>query len=240
MDLKTHKKIDRALNYLIAICFTVLIVRCTLVPVAPPSSLDTSQPIATQPVSAPASSPTSSPSPTKISYSWEKNHPERADWSDALTGYLSLNFDSFIKAKDSNFFCSKFSSLNASQQIQVWGEMIVWTAYYESAWDPTDYSVDVGTKDDNGTWSVGLLQMSVVDQESYGFPFGYSFTDLQKPSPNLRLGVSIMAQQIVRYGVIMIPVGGKGLYWATLHPGGKYDSSNDIASHVKSALSFCQ
>lgn len=164
---------------------------------------------------------------------WEAGHPERGAWSAALVSDLNAHFSSLARASDATEFCAKWHLLTRDQQVNVLAELIVWTAYYESAWNPRDYSVDAGSRSDTSTWSVGLLQLSVVDQANYQLPLGYSFADLQDPIKNLNLGVAIMAAQIDRHGRILIPVGGKGLYWSTLHPGGKYDKSAAIESHTQ-------
>jgi hypothetical protein len=172
--------------------------------------------------------------------SWESSsHPERAAWSTAAIQAVTTYFTQLDKAKDVTSFCPNYNSLSKDQRINLWADIFASDAYYECGWDPTEYSVDVGTSNDKDTWSVGLLQLSVVDQQSYGFNFGFNFADLQDPAKNLQLGAAIMAKQITKYGVILIPVGGSGLYWATLHPGGKYDASASIEKMTKK-LSFCQ
>lgn len=172
----------------------------------------------------------------RMKLDWETDHPKRAPWSDVLIADLSEHFSSFARASDASVFHPRWRSLTRDQQMTVLAEMIVWTAYYESAWDPADYSVDVGSKIDNRTWSVGLLQLSVVDQANHHLPFGYSFADLQDPIKNLHLGIAIMAKQIDRHGKILIPVGESGVYWGTLHPGRKYDRSALIESHTRSLV----
>jgi len=177
--------------------------------------------------------------PTPLSgLSWEQDHPERAAWSKALQDLLTAKRSSFAKAKDAKFFCPPFQFLSDDQKLQVWSEIIVWTAFFESSWNPTEADVDVGSDDDRDTWSIGLMQMSVVDQESYGFPFGFSYDDLLKPAPNLQLAVAIMAKQIEKKGVIVLTKPDSSVYWATLFVGGRYDESDSIAAHVKK-LSFC-
>lgn len=171
---------------------------------------------------------------------WESvTHPERKNWSVNLMEIVGERFDSLDKARDVDQFCTKYHSLSRDQKINVWAQIFAVTTYYECSWNPKSYSVDVGTADDPETWSVGLLQLSVVDQKNYKFSFGYSFLDLQDPIKNLHLGVAIMEKQIQRRGVILIPKGSPGLYWAVLHPGGKHDKSLAIKKKVQ-ALSFCQ
>ena len=55
----------------------------------------------------------------------------------------------------------------------------------------------------------------------------------------MRLADAIMALQIKKHGVIMIPVGMSGLYWASMHPGGKYDSSAQIIARVQKNVPAC-
>ncbi len=189
--------------------------------------------------------PVTTPTPPAATYKaepliWESSsHPERAQWSSALMGIVANSFAQLDQAKDTASFCPRYASLTQDQKINVWADIFAGTAYYECAWDPTSNSVDVGTSNNRDTWSVGLLQLSVVDQQNYGFQFGFNFSDLEDPIKNLQLGVAIMAKQVTKRGVIMIPVGGSGLYWATLHPGGRYDASAGIIKMVKK-LSFCQ
>jgi len=191
------------------------------------------------------SSVSATPTPSPVSnyqpqpLSWESSaHPERAAWSTALYQIVSNSFSTLTQATDLTFFCPKYASLTQDQQINLIADIFASDSYYECSWDPTEYSVDVGTANDNSTWSVGLLQMSVVDQQNYGFTFGYTFADLQTPTDNLVLGVAVMAHQISRYGTILIPKGSPGLYWSTMNPGGKDDHSANIAAMTKQ-LSFC-
>jgi hypothetical protein len=160
---------------------------------------------------------------------WESSvHPERVTWSNALLQYVDERFDQLDGADDVAGFCPPYVHLTRAQRVNAWANLIASVTYFESGWNPTSNSVDVGNASDHDTWSVGLLQLSVVDQASYGFQFGYSFADLQKPLPNLRLGVAILARQVQHYGLIAIPTGHSGLYWAVLHPGGKYDQTANI------------
>jgi soluble lytic murein transglycosylase-like protein len=148
------------------------------------------------------------------------------------------NFKELDRAQDIATFCRRYAVLSDAQKVNVWSNLFAATSYYESGWKPTASSVDVGTPSDENTWSVGLLQLSVVDQANYGLPFGFTFADLQNPVKNLQLGVKIMAKQINKHGRVLIPAGGTGLYWATLHPGGRYDASKSIAK-ITARLSFC-
>lgn len=170
---------------------------------------------------------------------WEKTIAGSSTWSAALIGYVTAAFPILSKATDIGTFCPTFASLTDVQKIHVLSELMVWTAYFESSWEPAENSQDVGTAANKDTWSVGLWQMSVVDQANYGLKFGYTFSDLQQPGPNARLAIAVLSHQVAKYGTILIPAGSPGLYWATLHPGGKYDASSSIKSHTK-AITYCQ
>ena len=163
--------------------------------------------------------------------SWENGHPERKAWSEHLVKLIGLYYDKLIMAKDLDKIYPGFMKLSKSQQINIMAEFICWVCYYECAWNPLSNSVDVGNKGDVDTYSVGLMQMSVVDQANYKLKFGYDFKDLQDPLKNLDLGIAIMAQLAVKKELIMIPKG-SGPYWSTICPGGKYDKSAEIISKV--------
>lgn len=172
-----------------------------------------------------------------VPLSWESVKGAN-DWSQFV--FLKIrdkHLSSFDKAKDAERFCPAYKSLNTDQKATAWAELISAMAKYESSWDPSSSSVDVGTSEDRDTWSVGLLQMSVIDQESYKLPLGFSFADLKKPLPNLELGLAILAQQIEKKGTVILS-SRSGLYWAVLFEGGKYDKTAQIISMTKK-IPFC-
>ena len=187
--------------------------------------------------------PSSSPQSGYLPLSWENTtepHPERKAWSLALSTMLDGTIQTYLSAKDIELFCPKIKSLDKQKQIKAIAEMWVAIGYYESGYDPNSQSVDVGSKDDKDSWSIGLMQMSVTDQESYGIEMGLDFKKLLMPENNIKLALAIMKQQIQKYGVIAIPLGGKGLYWATIHPGGSYDETQNIIKRAKDKTGFCQ
>lgn len=162
-------------------------------------------------------------------------------WTRALEADVERDLASLEKAKDLATFCPSYPKAKRDR-IKVWAALFEWAAYYESSWNPTASSVDVGSAADRDTWSVGLLQLSVVDQQNYGIPLGYGFEDLKRAEPNLDLGVRIMAKQIEKRGKIAIPKsepGDPGVYWATLNPGNKYDKTSEISAKTK-ALEECK
>ena len=175
-----------------------------------------------------------------IILSWEKTDVERIEWSQYLISKVESNLTTFDKAKDVTKFCSKYFNLNNPQKVKMWSELFVKLSYYESSWKPNDASVDVGQTWNKDSWSVGLFSVSVVDQESYGFKdINYKYLDLLKPLPNIDLAVKLIAFQINKVGKIAIGPDRKWLYFATLHPGGRYDKTNEIISHTNS-LEFCK
>lgn len=176
---------------------------------------------------------------TSVSLSWENTteaHPERKPWSEALIKSLNENWAVFDSAKDIQTFCPKYKSLDKAGRLKAWGELWVGLAYYESGYNPKSASVDVGTKGDKNTWSIGLFQMSVVDQENYKIPMGYDYNDLITPEPNIKLATAIMARQIKNRGVIVVS---SSPYWSTLYHG-RYDNVDDIADRVKAKAPGCK
>lgn len=188
--------------------------------------------------------------------SWEntnKPHPERAAWSLKLSQQIEKHFSKFDSAKDINYFCPKYASLDKSHKIKAIGDVLVGTAYYESGFNPLSYSIDVGKPNEPDTWSVGLFQMSVVDQASYGLKLGYIFNpkqypknvqlsalppnELRQPLPNIVLATEVMVKMLDKHdGIIRVS---ENPYWATLKPGGRYDKSTAVREWVLKYNSFC-
>lgn len=176
----------------------------------------------------------------RIALKWEatdKPHPERAEWSDALTALIRQNLATYDKAADITKICPKYKDLSESGKIKAIGEFWVALSYFESGYSPTSASVDVGTADDKDTWSVGLFQMSVVDQANYKLPFGYKYADLLKPIPNITLAHAVMMKQIQNKSSILLK---SGVYWAPLKIGGKYDHIDEIIARVKANAKECE
>lgn len=156
-------------------------------------------------------------------------------WDNELKRLIEPKIEILQLATDVKELDAHFDSLTKDQKIDKFKEFFKWLAYYESAWNPKSQSVDVGVKNDRGTWSIGLLQLSVVDQKNLNIELGYDFDDLLLPVPNLKLGIEIMCNQVKKRGKLMIPKwehGNPSLYWATLCPGGKYDQSAAILKQV--------
>ncbi len=197
-------------------------------------------------VTPPSTSPPVSGSPFSQNYkpmglSWElASRPERVAWSNGLYKLIAQYYSVLNTATDITDFCPAYNSLNKDQRINAWAGLIAATTYYESGYNPLSNSVDVGTPENKDTYSVGLMQMSVVDQKNYGFNFGYKFADLQDPIKNLTLAMAIMNRQVQKYKVIAITKGNPGLYWAVLYRGGKYDRVKNISDLNRSRITFCR
>lgn len=194
------------------------------VPVKPgSSSTDSGTP---DPVVSPTPVPVTPAPAFKLGkISWDGKIPSCLDCSqytyDLIAGPL---WASFSKVKDANKFCPKYDSLSKEQKGQALTEIIASMTAFESSYNIASSSVDVGTEGDLNTYSVGLLQLSVVDQTSYKLPLGYTYADLKTAKKNLNLGLQIMAKQIDKYGEIVIS---SGVYWAVIREGESYISRAD-------------
>lgn len=178
-------------------------------------------------------------SPKSIHLSWEEGHPERSEWTEFLLDKINLNLGTYESASDMKFFCPKWDSISQEKRIIAASELLVAMSFYESSWNQNSKSVDVGTNDDRDTWSIGLFQMSVVDQKNYNLTSKYSFDDLLLAKPNIDLATTILQKQIKRRGKILISKGESGVYWAVIHPGGKYDKSKNISERVQKYAKYC-
>lgn len=162
---------------------------------------------------------------------------ESKGWQTAWSDHLRTIIDpaEFSKASDIKKLRSDWDQLSHDSKIEVLVEFFKALAYYESSYNPNCQTVDVGIKDNKSTWSIGLLQLSVIDQSNLNIRMGFDFDALLVPENNLSLGVAIMVNQIKKRGKIFIPkgeTGNPGVYWATLNPGNKFDKSEKIIAAV--------
>jgi hypothetical protein len=179
-------------------------------------------------------------------------HPERAEWSQYLMKLVLNDYPSLLDgASDMATFCPTYSSLNNNQRANVWAQIFVGMARYESGYDPTSryqestMGTDPITK--KPVYSEGLMQLSYQDIQGYTFcKFDWSkdkylsSTDPNKtildPYINLQCGVGIMARQIKNKGKLTV---GSGAYWAVLKSNNSGNKISSIASMVKS-LEICK
>jgi hypothetical protein len=170
----------------------------------------------------------------------DKPKKEAPGWKDEWTLFIINEYyeqpeleDTFTLAKDIKTLRPDWDILTTQQRCQVLATFWKAVALYESNYDPNCQCVDVGSRSNKDTWSIGLLQLSVVDQSNWNIRLGYNYKNLLAPLNNLNLGILIMDKQIKKRGKILIPQGEQGTYWATIHPGGRYDKSKHIIKLVQ-------
>ena len=169
-----------------------------------------------------------------------KSFAWKSEWDFPLKSAIESNLKSLSGASDILKLRGDYNTLNDEQKCTVWFEFFKTLAYYESSYNPDSQNVDVGKANNRDTWSIGLLQVSVIDQVNYGLHFGFNFADLLVPENNLKFGVAVLANQVKKRGKIFIPNDEKGnpkAYFATLRPGNKYSKVDQILATVE-ALRF--
>jgi len=177
------------------------------------------------------------PSLVEIPLPWEKNHPERTEWTKTLYTLIDQKFASLEKVKDMGQFCPKYYSLRDDQKKIAWALLFDSIVYYESGYNPKSSSVDVGSKSDKSTWSVGLFQISSTDSKNWKIPFSFSYEELKDPKNNMKLALEIFSKQLDRQNLIVVT---KSLYWAVIgKPPYKYSKVPQIIKKMK-VVDFCQ
>jgi hypothetical protein len=159
------------------------------------------------------------------------------EWDAYISLFYTMNtgmFENICNNPDILKIRPDFNTLNKDQKLKVVAYFWRAVALFESGYNPKCQSVDVGTKNNKDTWSVGLLQMSVVDQTNHKINLNFNFNDLLNPMNNLNLAMRVMDKQIVNRHNILIHKGMPGIYWATICPGGRYDKSATIIKMVQS------
>lgn len=177
----------------------------------------------------------------RIPLYWEKTtevHAERESWSDRLAQRIQENLDVLGNAKDIERICPKFDALERNQRVKALGEFFVALAYYESGFNPRSAAVDVGVASNRNTWSIGLFQVSVVDQQWAG-NYDYSYEQLLGPHENIDLALTIMTRQVRKGGLFILPNSSSLRYWATLLEGNKYNEISAILARVKKYAPLC-
>lgn len=153
-------------------------------------------------------------------------------YQDFVFDWIKTNIKIFDDATDIKKISKNWQDLTLDQKSLLLTEFIKWISYYESSWNPALYSVDVGKKEDKNTWSVGLMQMSVIDQTSYRTETKFNFEELQNGVNNLWLALLVMRRMILNRGLIFRSVGNNG-YWAVIIEGGKYQKIEQILAKVQ-------
>lgn len=183
---------------------------------------------------------------------WESLNPQGKTWSQIVFNALKGSASSLInKSDDMEIFCPKYAELQETQKINAVGMLISAMVRYESNFDPLARLAEpsLGTDPITGqmVYSEGLLQLSY--QDGIGRSYCKFDWDLDKklspkdpkksildPARNLDCGVRILAEQVDKYGSLVIE---HGAYWAVIRKNGKFQKINEIASKVQT-LSFCK
>lgn len=177
------------------------------------------------------------PEPQRVSLSWESK-PNREAWSDKTSELLKANLGLYDDAIDIVRVCPSFRTLSEHQKIKALGEFWVAKAYYESGFNPANQNVDVGTKENKDSWSIGLYQVSVRDLPNRQTT-KYTFEELLTPLPNIILAHEIMRRQLSNHRQIFLPNSHKARYWAVILIGNKYEKITQILDRVHKNAPFC-
>jgi hypothetical protein len=166
---------------------------------------------------------------------------------------------------DMHYFCPKYKTLNKSQRMTFWGQLVVAISQRESGWRPVTTFIEPDHKIDGVTKkyvrSEGLLQLSYQDAANYkSLECGFDWKKdknldpknpektILAPYRNLRCGILILNHKVRINQKISTP----GTYWSVLRPvfnpnvpeddprrGNKNSKVPWLAEQTKS-LSFCK
>jgi hypothetical protein len=165
-------------------------------------------------------------------------HPERKPWTDAVYNNIDKYFQIYDFAADTTSFCPKYKSLSVDLKKKAIGELFVALAFYESGFNPKSESVDVGTKKDKGSWSVGLYQMSGNDGAAKALKVDY--LGLKDPVKNINVALYQLNTQIKNTGLFILPNTSKYRYWAVLLSGNRYSKIPEIKARVLKYAPACK
>lgn len=166
--------------------------------------------------------------------SWD-NSPARKPWSEQLLISVAAAIP-LLEQADADAFVAGYSGLAAPLRIKYWSELLVAIAWFESGWDPNNIYPEGPPLNVD---SIGLLQLSYEDQQSYHLkePLDPAKKSLRDPSINLRCGVDIFSHLLSRDKVVASQDGGKykgaARYWSTIR---QQEHLAEIQARVKAAL----
>lgn len=178
----------------------------------------------------------------RISLYWENTtapHPERKPWSDALVKEVRKNLTDYSKAKDITEICPKFKSLDEDQKVKAISELFTALAFYESGYNPKLSSVDVGTKGNPCSHSIGLFQVSCTDSAAKSVG-ATTVESLKDPLMNIKTAAEIFRRQINNCGEFILPNSSKCRYFAVLLRGNRYEKIADIKKRVLKNAPSCK
>lgn len=174
----------------------------------------------------------------EIKLSWD-NTTTRAGWTKDLMSFIEPSLDTLDLATDVTQFCPKYPGLDKQARLKAWGEFFVALARFESSWNPKSASVDVGAKDKRDTWSIGLYQVSVVDQRWSGGGTKYTYEQLLTPKPNMDLALQLVTRWLKREPKIFLPNSSKNRYFAVALQGNRFSKIPQIIDYVKKNAPDC-
>lgn len=206
--------------------------------------------------STPKPSPTPSPKseapaePDSVYLAWDVK-PEGKQWSAVLLKSIDTNWQELKKAGDIADFCANWETLSEAKKKEVFAELMIAIAYYESGWSPvsrmkeTTMGIDPITK--LPVYSEGLFQLSYQDEQwiKCGFDWEKDKTlspedpkkTILNPALNIDCAVRIMARQIKNKGEVLLF---SGVYWAVIKQMGRYQKIDGIKNRVKLNVSACK
>lgn len=172
---------------------------------------------------------------------WENTtapHPERQAWSAVVIAGFREYKSIFDKASDVTDICPKYKTLTPAQQLKALGEFWVAVAYYESGFNPLSESVDVGTKNNKESWSVGLYQLSGVDKVAK--KFGANYEQLKNPLVNIGVSIEQLKWQVETTGKFMLPNSSSSKYWSVTTIGNKNSKVSEIKARTLKYAPLCK
>jgi hypothetical protein len=154
-----------------------------------------------------------------ITLSWEDgSHPVRTTWSQQLVASVRQSKAQLDQGNGEGFIPG-YDRLSADGQIKFWCELLIAMSKFESSWNPNNVY-----HESDGQDSVGLLQLSVGDQNNYHLaPPVQSEEGLKDPLVNIQWGATIFAHLLARDGLVTTGVTndnrGGARYWSVLRGG---------------------
>jgi hypothetical protein len=155
-----------------------------------------------------------------IPLAWDGKHSQAKAWTETLLAELDKTKLMSNMPTDILDYCPNYSRASASERRVFWANLFAIIVKYECSFNPLSSSVDVGVAGNKDTYSVGLFQMSVVDQKNYRLSLGFTYDDLLDGSKNIQLAIPIASHLITQDNRIGGKVAGnwKGMarYWAVM------------------------
>jgi hypothetical protein len=161
------------------------------------------------------------------SLSWD-NVPQRQAWSQKLIASVSEKKTDLEQGNPNGFVAGYSTLATDALKTKFWAELLVAIAKFESDWDPKNVFHEPPPL---GVNSIGLLQLSLKDQNGYQVsPHITDENELKDPLLNLGWGVTIFAHLIAQDSVVASGSGkpgdaakGAARYWSVLRAGHKID-----------------